>query len=360
MFGERLRLARKKAGLSLRDLSARLEGAKRVSAQALGKYERGEMMPSSSVLLALSRALGEPLRYFMSPMGAALVDVDFRKKAGTSTRDRARVEAAVLDHVERYLVVEEILGLESTNWDAPFEPVDLSSVDEGEGLADRVRKSWMLGGDPIPDMTDLLEEHGVKVFVIDLPGSVSGLTCLVERSRNRPPVPVIVVNGEHNIERRRMTLAHELAHRVIDPESPIDEEKAAMRFAGAFLMPAAHLEEEVGRHRRSFGYRELMELKHMYRVSAAAVLVRLEQIGIISRSTMIHTFQTIGSGWRKNEPLPIEDAMAERASRFGRLCFRALSERLISPAKAVELLGRTANEIQQELKGPVSGASHRQ
>ncbi|WP_025772128.1 helix-turn-helix domain-containing protein [Thioalkalivibrio sp. HK1] len=360
MFGERLRLARKKAGLSLRDLSARLEGANRVSAQALGKYERGEMMPSSSVLLALMKALGEPLRFFMSPMGTALVDVDFRKKAGTSVRDRARITAAVLDHVERYLVVEEILGLESANWDVPFEPVNLSSVDEGEGLVDRVRKSWMLGGDPIPDMTELLEKNGVKVFAIDLPGSVSGLTCLVERSLNRPPVPVIVVNATHNIERRRMTLAHELAHRLIDPESPADEEKAAMRFAGAFLMPAAHLEGEVGRRRCSLGYLELMELKHIYRVGAAAALVRFEQIGIINHSTMVRIFQTIGSGWRKNEPLPIEDATAERASRFGRLCFRALSERLISPAKAIDLLGVTADEIQQELKGPKSGANHRQ
>ncbi|MBF2761011.1 MAG: ImmA/IrrE family metallo-endopeptidase [Ectothiorhodospiraceae bacterium AqS1] len=360
MFGQRLKLARVKADMSLRDLSARLEGAGRVSAQALGKYERGVMMPSSRVLMALSKTLGEPLRYFMSPMGAELVDVDFRKKAGTSARDRARVEAEVLDHVERYLTIEEILGLESANWDVPFEPVNLSSVEEGEGLADRVREAWRLGGDPIPDMTELLEEHGVKVFVIGLPGGVSGLTCLIKRSKNRLPVPVIVVNGDHNIERRRMTLAHELAHRLINPESSVDEEKAAMRFAGAFLMPAEHIKEEVGRRRHSFGYRELMEIKHMYRVSAAALLVRFEQIGIIKRSTMIGIFKGIGRGWRKIEPLPIEDIMAERVSRFDRLCFRALSEKLISPAKAIELLGRTANEIQQELKGPGASASHRQ
>lgn len=359
MFGERLKLARKKAGLSLRDLSAQLEGEERVSAQALGKYERGEMMPSSGVLLALSKALGEPVPFFMSPMGAELVEVDFRKKSATSARDRARVEAAVVDHVERYLTIEEILDLDSAEWDAPFDPVKLSSVEESEDLAIRVRVQWELGVDPIPDMTELLEEHGVKVFVIELPEDVSGLTCLVGRSGNRPPVPVIVVNAGHNIERRRMTLAHELAHRVIDPESPVDEEKAAMRFAGAFLMPAAHLEEEVGRRRHSFGYRELMELKHLYRVSAAAVLVRLEQIGIISYSTMIHVFRTTGRGWRKDEPLPIEESTAERAKRFERLCFRALSETLISLAKAAELLGKTEKEIQHEVRGPVSGAGDR-
>ena len=43
MFGERLKLARKKAGFSLRSLSEALD--KEISAQAIGKYERGEMMP---------------------------------------------------------------------------------------------------------------------------------------------------------------------------------------------------------------------------------------------------------------------------------------------------------------------------
>jgi len=171
--------------LSLQALSDRLEGGDRVSTQALGKYERGEMMPSSGVLIALSKVLGEPVGYFMSPMGAELLDVDFRKKAATSARNRARVEAAVLDHVERYLTIEKILELESAEWDTPFEPVKLSSVEEGENLADRVRAAWKLGGDPIPDMTELLEEHGVKVFVIELPQDVSGLTCLVGRSGKR-------------------------------------------------------------------------------------------------------------------------------------------------------------------------------
>lgn len=352
MLGARLKLARKREGLSLRQLSALLEESGRVSAQALGKYERGEMMPGSAVLIALSKALGQPVRTFMSPMASELAEVDFRKTAAASARDRARVEAAVLDHVERYLTVEEILDLDSADWNAPFAPVNLSSVEQVEDLALRVRAAWELGGDPIPDMTELLEEHGVKVSVIDLPETVSGLTCLVRWAGNRPPVPVIVVNAAHTIERRRMTLAHELAHRVIDPKSAVDEEKAATRFGGAFLMPAAHLKEEVGRRRRAFGYREVMELKRLYRVSASALLVRLEQVGIVGRSTMVRVLRTTGRGWRRQEPWPIEDAAAERATRFERLCFRALSETLISPVKAAELLDRTGRELRNDVRGP--------
>ena len=45
MIADRLRLARRKAGLSLRNLSAAMDS--RVTAQAIGKYERAESVPSS-------------------------------------------------------------------------------------------------------------------------------------------------------------------------------------------------------------------------------------------------------------------------------------------------------------------------
>lgn len=55
MIGSRLKLARAAAGVSLRALEARLGGL--VTAQAIGKYERDAMMPSSPVLIALAAAL---------------------------------------------------------------------------------------------------------------------------------------------------------------------------------------------------------------------------------------------------------------------------------------------------------------
>ena len=46
MIGNRLKRARDAAGMSLRDLEAAIQG--QVSAQAIGKYERDEMMPGST------------------------------------------------------------------------------------------------------------------------------------------------------------------------------------------------------------------------------------------------------------------------------------------------------------------------
>src|SRR5687768_1696613 len=110
MFGDRLKLARKKAGFSLRSLSEALDG--RVTAQAIGKYERGEMMPSSGIMLALAKILDVSLDYLMGAQVQKLDGIEFRKKTGTSAKARARVEADVIEHVERYLTIEETLELD--------------------------------------------------------------------------------------------------------------------------------------------------------------------------------------------------------------------------------------------------------
>jgi len=371
MFGERLKLARKKAGFSLRDLSGALDN--RISAQAIGKYERGEMMPSSGILLALAKTLDVSLDYLMGARVHKLDRVEFRKKSGTSAKDRARVEAAVIEHVERYLTIEEILDLDSAEGHRPIAKVRLARVEDAEELSIKVRKAWHLGEDPIPNLTELLEEHGIKVCVTPLPESVSGMTCMVQRSPNVLTgsyarqtkvksfkdvdiVPVIVVNQTHTLERRRLTLAHELAHSLIDEQSSIDLEKAANYFAGAFLVPSAHLEREMGKHRRGLGYAELIQLKRMYRVSAAAFLVRLRHLDIIAESTLAYAFQTFARSWRREEPEGLEEAgqkgTQEPPRRFERLCYWALAEKLISLSKASELLQRPLTQIETAMKGP--------
>ena len=358
MFGERLKLARKKAGYSLRGLADAL--GREVSAQAIGKYERGEMMPSSGILMHLAKVLDVSLEYLLSEQVEELEGVEFRKLSGTSARDRAQVDAEVIDRLQRYTAVEEILEVDSGVWTAPRSGNRfLGREEDGEVLARDLRHDWKLGIDPIPNTTALLEDRGIKVLVIPLPGRVSGLTCLVRRPRLKIKIPVIVVNQRVTLERRRLTLAHELAHRLIDDSSPVDHEKAAMVFAGAFLMPQDHLVREIGKHRKALGYRELVQLKRMYRVSAAALLVRLKQVGVIDESTLAYAFQTFARGWRKSEPEPLEGSGEEGGHeiprRFERLCYWALAEELIAPSKAAELLQQPLAEIEEGLKGPAEG-----
>jgi Zn-dependent peptidase ImmA (M78 family) len=214
-------------------------------------------------------------------------------------------------------------------------------------------------------MTELLEEKGLKVLTVPLPERVSGLTCLVNRPDEETELPVIVVNNQFPLERRRLTLGHELAHRLIDTESlpDRDEEKAANVFAGAFLVPRGHLLREVGTRRTALGYSELIDLKRLYRVSGAALLVRLRQLDVISESTLVYAFQSIARGWRTQEPneleSPDERGQQERALRFERLCYRALAEGLISLSKAAELLRLPVPDVEAGLKGPQSANADR-
>ena len=355
MFGDRLKLARRKAGYSLRSLSDALDGE--VSAQAIGKYERGEMMPGSAVLIHLAKVLSVSLEYLLSERVEKLEAVEFRKRAGTSAGDRARVEAEVIDCLQRYIAVEEILEFDSGVWKAPrFGNRYLEREDEGELLAQKLRREWKLGIDPIPNMSSLLEERGIKVLLIALSGSVSGLTCLVRRPRHKSRVLAIVVNKNMTLERRRFTLAHELAHRLIDDSSPVAHEKASDIFAGAFLVPGDHLVREIGKRRKAFGYQELIQLKHMYRVSGAALLMRLKQVGVIDESTLTYAFQTVARGWKTSEPEPLEPAgevgTHEIPRRFERLCYWALAEKFIDLGKACELLQKPMAAVEQGMKGP--------
>jgi len=353
MIGERIRLARARNGLSLRDLEARIDNL--VSAQAIGKYERGEMMPGSRVLMALADALGVSESYLAGQSGIELEQVEFRKKQLTSRKEEAHVEAAAIDLLERYLEIEEILQVASRSWDRPREGrFPIREVADGESAALRLREYWELGTNPIPvpGLAEMLEEAGIKVVSLNLPANVSGLTCWVRR-KNRDPVPVIVINGNHTGERQRFTLCHELGHMVMEPGEDVDEERACDRFAGAFLMPADFVWTEIGKHRSNLSLGELFSLKELCGVSVQVIAYRLKDLGIIGTSAHRALYQSFARrGWLKPpypEPLPLPQ---EEPSRFRRLCFWALSEEAISEPKAAELLGMTVRELNQAMEEP--------
>ena len=90
----------------------------------------------------------------------------------------------------------------------------VANEDEIDAKARSVRENWKLGIDPIPSMTSLLEDKGLKVIEVDLPERINGMACHVDRA-NRQPTEVIVVARKTNVERKRFNLAHELAHRII-------------------------------------------------------------------------------------------------------------------------------------------------
>ena len=352
MIGKRLKIARAAAGLSLRGLSDKIGNL--VSAQAISYYERDENTPGSEVLLALAAALDVSLDYLTGIQDMTIESIDFRKKKITRKREVARVEATVLHDLERYLTIEHILGLPGLDWDKPREapyPV-ANNLWEADRAAHLLRNAWSLGLDPIPNLTGLLEERGIKVLSIDLTNNIAGLTARV-RQANEEVVSVMVVNGQECGERQRFTIAHELGHLMLHVAPAIDEEKAAHRFAGAFLMPAEMIWTAIGKHRHSIGYGELFALKNLFGVSVQALTYRCKDLDIFNDTLFRKLFRDFSRrGWRSppyEESFPLQ---SEKPQRFERLCFRALSENAVSECKAAELMGISVHELNHQIAEP--------
>ena len=358
MFGQRLRLARKRAGLSMRSLAEQM--TPKVTAQAISKYEAGKMLPSSAVLVGLGKALDVSLDFLMSAQVEVLDGLEFRKHSGASARDRAKAEAILLDNLERYLAIEHILDMPATvDWVEGRRYDSVASEAEIDARADVLRNVWHLGMDPIPSLCELLEDKGIKVVEDDLPERINGLACHVMRG-GKPVAEAVVVSNRINVERKRFTLAHELAHRIIRSTGnpAINLETAMNRFAGAFLVPGRRLLEEVGTHRHRITYYEIIHLKHTYGVSAATMLIRLGQVGVLHPATVQHAFATFARSWRKSEPEPIRPdhgfAAFEEPRRFERLVSRAVGEELISPVRAAALLNQSLDSVERQISGPTT------
>lgn len=353
MIGVKLRKARAATGWSLRELAIQLDDL--VTAQAIGKYERNEDMPSSKVFMALARALNVSMDYLMRDDVLALEGIEFRKRS-KSIKEEATIEARTLLLIERYLDLEEMLGLNSVDWDQPRDyPLVSRSYDDVENAAGKLREEWGLGTDPIPRLAELLEERGIKVLSINL-DSIDGLAAKVLR-RDQHAARVIVIRHNTWSERKRFSLAHELGHIVLAVHDDIDAEKAANRFAGAFLMPAGTLRAEIGHRRRSISIGELTALKARFGVSLQALTYRCKDLEIISQSTFAQLFKTFSDrGWR-TEPFEEPGSLPpdyEHPKRFERLCYRALAERIIGESKATELLGIGVTELNARLNQEIA------
>ena len=142
--------ARQAAGLSPRDVAAQIG----LSHTAIGKWEKGQLKPSSSQLIKLSKLLGVRTEYFFRPQTVHLAEVEYRKQASTTQKLLHRVHADVLDQAERW---QELLGLFPQPPIPSFRlpdalPERFTNPAQLETAAVSVRRAWELGLNPIPDL----------------------------------------------------------------------------------------------------------------------------------------------------------------------------------------------------------------
>ncbi|NOZ79154.1 MAG: ImmA/IrrE family metallo-endopeptidase [Acidobacteria bacterium] len=337
-FGERVRAARRLAGLSQRETANRVG----VTAMAISKYETGKMIPSSGVLLRLAEALGVDVEFFLRPCAVRVEAPAFRRHPRLSERDRKRAEAAAAEWIERYLETEQLAGSKATASHLPRQRYRVTSPEDAEAASERLRKRWGLGEGPIASMIDLLEDHGVRVGVISLPEKVDAMVFRIDGG-----APVMALRESIPGDRQRFSVAHDLGHLVISYGEEIEEEATCHRFAAAFLVPAPTARRELGTRRSELSLLELHHLKHKYGMSMAAWIKRARELGIVSdryARRLLALFKK--EGWDRCEPG--SQVPAERPARMEQIVIRLVQEGTIGPGRASELLGRPWDEFVQE------------
>lgn len=331
-------------GFSLRELSERMGGA--VSHVALAKYEDGTMKPSGEVLAKLCAALDVAPDTLFRPTSVSISAVNFRKRKAFGEKETRMLLESVRAHLENYLEAEELL-----NERVKFEAVRLNA-DDARSAALELRRHWKLGDQPIADLIELFEKHGVRVVEIPQPHDhfdgcqLEGLEVIVVA--RRPDLPVT---------RKRFTLAHELAHLLLADWakrrrlSDGDLEKAMNAFASEFLFPASALKAFFGDNRTSVTIDELKSAKLRYGISISAIVYAMRELGMIAESAYRRFYSSTLSSWRKTGAIvepgdeDVNRLYCEVPERFDRIVMRGVAEGVLSLSRAAGLLGKSVTEI---------------
>lgn len=336
-LGARIRQYRTARGYTLDELVERMDGA--VTKQALSKYEKNRTVPRPTVLMALARALDIKAARLAGEPEYGFEVVAWRALASLPKREAERIESSVQLELERRLVLMDTLGLEHAN---PFAGAvtPIGDVRDAEYAADNLRSAWNLGGGPISNVVDALEAEGVHVVDVETERKFDGLAVFATDEQGCRIACGIAARAETSRARQRMSHAHEAGHLAMAPAPGVDSEKAARRFAGAFLFPSGAVEAEFGSRRSRITQDELFLAKRRWGVSIQAVLYRLRDLEILDESGYAWWCRRINRvGWRTNEP---GEEPPERSSWNEVYARRAAAEGLIGAETLADYVPRSS------------------
>ena len=297
--------------------------------------------PSSGVLLSMADFFDKPAGYFFREPAVRLASLSAREAVLLPKKKWQALQAAIVEHLEPYLLLEELLGLH-VRFVNPLAGIDIRSQEDAEKAAQQLRKAWELGQNPISNAFEMLENRQVKVLELQGLGFLDGLGILAGGG-----MPVLVIAKHQNLVQKRFTAFAELGHILLSIQHQ-DRDSICERFAAALLLPGEALKVELGPKRSHISHSELIHIKDYYGISTSAIMARAKDLGIIS-GRLAKSYDTR----QLQEPSLVMDkgygyyAGEEATTRFDQLLARALAEELISYSKAAELTGKPVDEVRK-------------
>jgi len=343
MFKKNLEYYRLRKHLSKKELA----DACGISAMAITNYEKGDRLPSSSIMKNLAKALDIKVLDLLSSRGGKVIfsKAEYRKSSSLNKNDEKLIWSSVSDYFERFYSIVDILGENVLPSFLDTHTLPLSNDDEENSSALREYLQMPRLG-PIKNLVESLENNGILVYFCDVDND--GFLGLNGFANQRP---FIVANKNMSDERNRSTIAHELAHLFFDWEnSPYHEEKEIERkataIAGAFLFPKSDAQRELGLKRRYVSM-DMSSVCKEYGISMYLLVKRAELLGIIgSASSKKFYIWANAHGWKKNEPSWFD--YKEESSLFEQFVKRAIAEEEISYQKGSELLRMPIKELMEQ------------
>jgi len=295
-----LALARKYREITQAELHERTG----ISQAHLSKIEQGLQIPPSASVDAIATALRFPVPFFHQEARFFPPLTPFhRKRAGLGKKVQERAEA--LGNLKR---IQLLKLLPAVNVDVSVPHLEIEDYKGDPALvAQAIRGFFRLPRGPIENVTEVLEDHGIFIF-LDNFGSVQldGFTLIGEG------YPVIFVNRSFPFDRLRLNLAHELGHIVMHEIITPSVEDEAWLFASEFLMPVAEIKDDL---RKARSLADFADLKRKWKVSMAALIRRSHQLGVISDDRYRYLMQCMAP-YRVVEPAMIP---AEKPALFAEL-----------------------------------------
>lgn len=366
-LSERLRVARKTAGISQEEAAAKTG----IPQPSISAIESGKRSVDSLELIKFAELYKKPIDYFLRPnfreestsfapllsskeilaSDRAVLD-DFRMFC----QDYAELEQLVLGKVNVVRVFDEITAPQTKN----------DAIELGIRYASNLREIFGLGIQPIYDVRLFLDNIGMKAIKRKLYSSLTGLYVYSPDYGH-----CILVNRSGNRQVDRFSLAHTFCHALLDWQSMSADqnytfcnnwlnnsltEYRANIFALHFLMPKETVEKVwlQMRTQEKPSIFDIIAISRYFGVDYESTLHRFALLGLITekeRSTLQRELST--------SILELDDLLGYKVSevrisgeelypdRYIKLALEAFRSGKISAARLAKYLGKNIYETNQ-------------